>query len=58
MEKIQYHSHSADLSFTIPSNQNKGENAVLLDQVSGSFLAGQMVALLGPSGSGKTVGLC
>lgn len=46
-----------DLSFSIPSNQIRGETAYLLKGASGSFSGGQLVALLGPSGSGKTVGI-
>ena len=49
---------SQDLTFSIPSNQKKGETAYLLKSASGSFSGGQLVALLGPSGSGKTVGIC
>jgi hypothetical protein len=44
-----------DLTFSIRSNQNKGETAHLLRGVNGYFTPGQLTALLGPSGSGKTV---
>ena len=42
------------LTCTVPSNSVKGEQAVLLQNVSGVLHPGNLSALMGPSGSGKT----
>eukprot|EP00210_Caulerpa_lentillifera_P002676 g2556.t1 len=43
-----------DLSYSVPSNLERGVEVQLLQHISGFFKPAEMAALMGPSGSGKT----